>query len=79
MADMPLHMNLSVAKPLLLPLALAGLFITPAQAQSLPKDYRDWSVNCSNIKTCTAISISGLNEMGIGTRPRGVAVDTEMG
>ncbi|AMS29291.1 MAG TPA: hypothetical protein DIU09_13455 [Hyphomonadaceae bacterium] len=79
MADMPLHMNLSVAKPLLLPLALAGLFITPAQAQSVPKDYRDWSVSCSNIKTCTAISISGLNEMGIGTRPRGVAVDTEMG
>ena len=79
MADMPLHMNLSVAKPLLLPLALAGSFITPAQAQSVPKDYRDWSVSCSNIKTCTAISISGLNEMGVSTRPRGVAANTEMG
>ncbi len=51
----------------------------PVQAQSVPKDYRDWSVSCSNIKTCTAVSISGLNEMGVSARPRGVRAETEMG
>ena len=67
------------AKLLLLSFVLAGLFVMPVQAQSVPKDYRDWSVSCSNIKTCTAVSISGLNEMGISARPRGVRAETEMG
>ena len=72
-------MNTRTAKPLLLSFVLAGLFVMPVQAQSMPKDYRDWSVSCSNIKTCTAVSISGLNEMGVSTRPRGVRAETEMG
>ena len=67
------------AKLLLLSFVLAGLFVMPVQAQSVPKDYRDWSVSCSNIKTCTAVSISGLNEMGVSARPRGVRAETEMG
>ncbi len=72
-------MNTRTAKPLLLSFVLAGLFVMPVQAQSVPKDYRDWSVSCSNIKTCTAVSISGLNEMGVSARPRGVRAETEMG
>ena len=72
-------MNTLTGKPFLLSFALAGLFIAPVQAQYVPKDYRDWSVNCSNIKTCTAVSISGLNEMGVSARPRGIPSDTEMG
>jgi hypothetical protein len=72
-------MNTRIAKPLLLSFVLAGLFVMPVQAQSVPKDYRDWSVSCSNIKTCTAVSISGLNEMGVSARPRGVRAETEMG
>lgn len=72
-------MNTRTAKPLLLSFVLAGLFVMPVQAQSVPKDYRDWSVSCSNIKTCTTVSISGLNEMGVSARPRGVPADTEMG
>jgi hypothetical protein len=42
-------------------------------------DYRDWSVSCSNIKTCTTVSISGLNEMSVSTPLRGVPADVEMG
>jgi len=72
-------MNTPTAKPLLLSFVLAALFVMPVQAQSVPKDYRDWSVSCSNIKTCTTVSISGLNEMGVSARPRGVPADTEMG
>lgn len=72
-------MNTLIAKPLRLSFVLAGLFVMPVQAQSVPKEYRDWSVSCSNIKTCTAVSISGLNEMGVSARPRGVPADTEMG
>ncbi len=72
-------MNTLIAKPLLLSFVLASLFAMPVQAQSLLKEYRDWSVSCSNIKTCTAVSISGLNEMGVSARPRGVPADTEMG
>ena len=72
-------MNTRTAKPLLLSFVLAGLFVMPVQAQSVPKDYRYWSVSCSNIKTCTAVSISGLNEMGVSARPRGVRAETEMG
>lgn len=67
------------ANPVYLSLLLAGLITFSAQAQTAPREYRDWSVSCSNVKACTAISISGLNEMGVGTRPRGVAADTEMG
>jgi hypothetical protein len=72
-------MNLLAAKPLLLSFVLAGLFIMPVHAQSVPKDYRDWSVSCSNINTCTTVSISGLNEMGVSGRPRGIPANTEMG
>jgi hypothetical protein len=72
-------MNTRTAKPLLLSFVMAGLFVLPVQAQSVPKDYRDWSVSCSNIKTCTAVSISGLNEMGVSSPLRGVPADTEMG
>jgi hypothetical protein len=72
-------MNTHPAKPLLLSLLLAGPFVMPAQAQSVPKDYRDWSVSCSNIKTCTTVSISGLNEMGVSSPLRGVPADSEMG
>lgn len=72
-------MNTHPAKSLLLPFLLAGLFVMPAQAQSVSKDYRDWSVSCSNIKTCTAVSISGLNEMGVSSPLRGVPADSEMG
>lgn len=50
-----------------------------AFAQTEPKDYREWSVTCSNVKTCVAVSISGLNEMGVTARPRGIAGDTDMG
>ncbi|MFN8731907.1 MAG: DUF1176 domain-containing protein, partial [Hyphomonadaceae bacterium] len=45
----------------------------------MPKDYRDWSVSCSNIKTCTAVSISGLNEMSVSSPLRGVPANIEMG
>ncbi|MEY3232819.1 DUF1176 domain-containing protein [Aquidulcibacter sp.] len=72
-------MNIHPAKPLLLSFLLTGLFVMPAQAQSVPKDYRDWSVSCSNIKTCTTVSISGLNEMGVSSTLRGVPADSEMG
>lgn len=50
-----------------------------AQAQTVVKDFHDWSMGCSNLKTCTAVSISGLNEMGVAARPRGISNDTEMG
>ena len=66
-------------KPLLLSFLLTSLFVMPAQAQSMPKDYRDWSVSCSNIKTCTTVSISGLNEMSVSSPLRGVPADVEMG
>lgn len=66
-------------KPLLLSFLLASLFVMPAQAQSMPKDYRDWSVSCSNIKTCTTVSISGLNEMSVSSPLRGVPANIEMG
>jgi hypothetical protein len=75
----PLLMNLLPAKPLLLSVVLAGLLIMPVHAQTIPKDYRDWSVSCSNINTCTTVSISGLNEMGVSGRPRGIPANTEMG
>ena len=76
---MPVRMSLSITTPLVLSLAVAGLLTAPATAQSPTKDYRDWSVSCSNIKTCTAISISGLNEMGLTSPPRGLSGDTESG
>lgn len=58
---------------------MLGLFSMPANAQSPTKDYRDWSVTCSDLKTCTAVSISGLNEMGLSKPPRGVSDKTETG
>lgn len=79
MADKAVSMNFSATRPLLVSLALLSFFTVPANAQSPTKDYRDWSVTCSNLKTCTAVSISGLNEMDLSKPPRGVSDKTETG